>query len=129
MDNNSIKDNVCKFRKQRKMTQEEMADLLGISITAYRELEKGSTSMMNQHILKMARITNTPTEEIVLGYMPAQIDNPVKLRDLQAEYEEKIKERDRRIAELEKMVSYLEETIATKNEIITMLKKSFGEDE
>ena len=129
MDNNSIKDNVCKFRKQRKMTQEEMADLLGISITAYRELEKGSTSMMNQHILKMARITNTPTEEIVLGYMPAQIDNPGKLGDLQAEYEEKIKERDRRIAELEKMVSYLEETIATKNEIITMLKKSFGEDE
>ena len=129
MDNNSIKDNVCKFRKQRKMTQEEMADLLGISITAYRELEKGSTSMMNQHILKMARITNTPTEEIVLGYMPAQIDNPGKLRDLQAAYEEKIKERDRRIAELEKMVSYLEETIATKNEIITMLKKSFGEDE
>ena len=129
MDNNSIKDNVCKFRKQRKMTQEEMADLLGISITAYRELEKGSTSMMNQHILKMARITNTPTEEIVLGYMPAQIANPGKLRDLQAEYEEKIKERDRRIAELEKMVSYLEETIATKNEIITMLKKSFGEDE
>ena len=101
MDNNSIKDNVCKFRKQRKMTQEEMADLLGISITAYRELEKGSTSMMNQHILKMARITNTPTEEIVLGYMPAQIDNPGKLGDLQAEYEEKIKERDRRIAELE----------------------------
>ena len=129
MDNNSIKDNVCKFRKQRKMTQEEMADLLGISITAYRELEKGSTSMMNQHILKMARITNTPTEEIVLGYMPAQIDNPGKLRDLQAEYEEKVKERDRRIAELEKMVSYLEETIATKNEIITMLKKSLGEDE
>lgn len=129
MDNNSIKDNVCKFRKQRKMTQEEMADLLGISITAYRELEKGSTSMMNQHILKMARITNTPTEEIVLGYMPAQIDNPGKLRDLQAEYDEKIQERDRRIAELEKMVSYLEETIATKNEIITMLKKSFGEDE
>ena len=61
--------------------------------------------------------------------MPAQIDNPGKLRDLQAEYEEKIKERDRRIAELEKMVSYLEETIATKNEIITMLKKSLGEDE
>ena len=29
MDNNSIKNNICKFRKQKNMTQEEMAGLLG----------------------------------------------------------------------------------------------------
>ena len=54
MDNNSIKNNICKFRKQKNMTQEEMAGLLGISLTAYRELEKGSTNVVSQHIITMA---------------------------------------------------------------------------
>ena len=40
MDNSTIKDNIRKRRKERKLTQEEMADRLDISLTAYRDLEK-----------------------------------------------------------------------------------------
>ena len=43
MDNSSIKDNIRKVRKARKLTQEELADRLDISLTAYRDLEKGDT--------------------------------------------------------------------------------------
>lgn len=105
-----------------------MADLLGISITAYRELEKGSTAIMNQHILKMARLTDTPTEKIVLGYLPSQAENTDKLRDIESQNTERIKFLEKRIAELEKTVSYMAETIESKNEIIAMLKKSLGEE-
>ena len=41
MDNTSIKNNIRKIRKARKFTQEEMAHKLGISVTAYRDFEKG----------------------------------------------------------------------------------------
>lgn len=44
MDNNSIKDNIRRIRKSRKLTQEDMAHKLGISLTAYRDLERGNTS-------------------------------------------------------------------------------------
>lgn len=85
MDNFSIKNNICKFRKRKSMTQEEMANLLGISLTAYRELERGGTSVMNPHIMNMARLTEATTEEIVLGYKPSQIENLDKLHEREAE--------------------------------------------
>lgn len=126
MDNFSIKNNICKFRKRKSMTQEEMANLLGISLTAYRELERGGTSVMNPHIMNMARLTEATTEEIVLGYKPSQIENLDKLHEREAEYSDRIVILERRISDLEKLVASLEETIASKNEIISMLKKSLG---
>lgn len=126
MDNFSIKNNICKFRKRKNMTQEEMANLLGISLTAYRELERGGTSVMNPHIMNMARLTEATTEEIVLGYKPSQIENIDKLHEREEEYSDRIVILERRISDLEKLVASLEETIASKNEIISMLKKSLG---
>ncbi len=127
MDNLTIKDNIRKIRKARRLTQEEMANMLDISLTAYRDLEKGNTSMVNSNIIRIAEILETSTEELVLGYHPVQAGGR-KVEDVQAEYGGRIDVMERRIADLEKLVKSLEETIRTKNEIITMLKKSLGED-
>lgn len=127
MDNSSIKDNIRKVRKSRKLTQEEMAHKLDISLTAYRDLEKGSTSIMNSNIMKMAEILDTSTEELVLGYRPVQSPGRL-LEDIHTEYGGKITIMERRIADLEKLVESLQETIRTKNEIITMLKNLLGEE-
>ncbi len=122
MDNTSIKENIRKIRKQRKMTQEEMAHLLGISVTAYRDLERGNTSIMNVHLLKIAELLETSSEELVLGYRPVQMPGK-KLEDVQAEYSEKVMALEKEIDYLRKLVKSLEETIATKNQIIEMLQK------
>jgi transcriptional regulator with XRE-family HTH domain len=122
MDNTSIKENIRKIRKQRKMTQEEMAHLLGISVTAYRDLERGNTSIMNAHLLKIAELLETSSEELVLGYRPVQMPGK-KLEDVQAEYSEKVMALEKEIDYLRKLVKSLEETIATKNQIIEMLQK------
>ena len=122
MDNTSIKENIRKIRKQRKMTQEEMAHLLGISVTAYRDLERGNTSIMNVHLLKIAELLETSSEELVLGYRPVQMPGK-KLEDVQAEYSEKVMVLEKEIDYLRKLVKSLEETIATKNQIIEMLQK------
>ena len=128
MDNTSIKNNIRRIRKARKITQEEIAHRLGISVTAYRDFEKGGTSIVNGNVMKLADLLETSTEELVLGYRPSQIEGTV-LEDVRQEYGTKVSTMERRIADLEKLVNSLEETIRTKNEIIKMLKKRLGEVE
>ena len=127
MDNTTIKDNIRKIRKTRRMTQEEMALRLGISITAYRDLEKGNTSILNSNVYRIADLLDTPAEEIVLGYRPSQAEG-VSLREMQQEYSGRVEILKRRIMDLEKLVASHEETIHSKNEIISMLKKRLGEE-
>lgn len=123
MDNSSIKDNIRKVRKARKLTQEELADRLDISLTAYRDLEKGSTNIVNSNVFRLAELLGTSTEELVLGYRPVQAPGQM-LEDIRSEYGGKIEAMERRIADLEKLVRSQEETIRTKNDIISLLKKS-----
>ena len=122
MDNTSINENIRKIRKERKMTQEDMAHLLGISVTAYRDLERGNTSIMNAHVLRIAELLETSTEEIVLGYRPVQLPGR-KLEEMQAEYSERIASLENEIDYLRKLVKSLEDTIAAKTQIIEMLQK------
>lgn len=126
MDNNSIKNNIRKKRKEKKITQEEMAHRLGISLTAYRDFEKGGTSIVNGNIMKLAGLLDTTTEELVLGYRPAKEQDDV-LEDVRNEYGNRITYLEKRVVYLEKLVNTLEETVATKNEIITMLRKTIDE--
>lgn len=127
MDNSSIKKNIRRIRKARKLTQEEMAHRLGISLTAYRDLEKGSTSVVNGHIMKMAMLLNTSTEEIVLGYKPVQAEGAT-VEDVQEEYSIRITSYEKRINDLEKIIATLEETVRTKNDVILMLKKRLDKE-
>lgn len=126
MDNTSIKNNIRKIRKAHKLTQEEMALRLGISITAYRDFEKGSTTILNGNLHRIASLLDTPAEEIVLGYRPIQMEDR-DLQEVQQEYSGKIDTLEKRIRDLEKLVASHEEIISSKNEIITMLKKRLDE--
>ena len=126
MDNNSIKENIRKIRKSQGLTQEEIAHRLGISLTAYRDIEKGDTSIVNNKVYKIAEVTGVSTEELVLGYRPAESES--SLEDIRNEYSSQTDILLKRIADLEKLVTSLEETVASKNEIIAMLKKNIGEE-
>ena len=128
MDNASIKENIRRTRKDKGMTQEDMAAGLGISLTAYRDLERGGTNMMNANLIRIAELLDTSLEELLLGYKPVQADG-TRVEDVRAEYGGRISVMERRISDLEKLVSSLEETISSKNEIISMLKKKLGEEE
>lgn len=128
MDNITIKENIRRARKKRNITQEEMADRLGISLTAYRDLEKGGTAVVHGKVIKMAELLDTSTEEIVLGYRPSQLESRT-LEDVRAQYGSQICILEQRIADLEKLVLSLEGQVASKDEIIKMLKKRLDEVE
>ena len=128
MDNITIKENIRRARKKRNITQEEMADRLGISLTAYRDLEKGGTAVVHGKVIKMAELLDTSTEEIVLGYRPSQLESRT-LEDVRAQYGSQICILEQRISDLEKLVLSLEGQVASKDEIIKMLKKRLDEVE
>lgn len=127
MDNISVKNNIQNFRKARRLTQEETALRLEISLTAYRDMEKGKTAIINPNLTKLADILDTSIEELLLGYRPQEHDGGL-LEDMRQEYGDRINILERRIIDLENLVRSHEETIRSKNEIISMLKKSLGED-
>ena len=126
MDNISIKNNIRKIRKARRLTQEEMALRLGMSLTAYRDLEKGATSIMNGNLTRIATLLDTPAEEIILGYRPAQAQGNTSDNTLK-EYRKTIENLEQRIEDLEKTIRTQDEVIRSKDEIISMLKRSLAE--
>ena len=76
--------------------------------------------------MKLADLLNTTTEELVLGYRPSR-EFGTMLEDVRNKYGSQISTLEKRVHDLEKLVDSLEETVATKNEIITMLRKTLDE--
>lgn len=133
MDNGSIKDNIIRQRNKQKISQEEMARRIGLVRNSYRNIECGDTKIINEHIYDIAAVLDTTPEELVLGYKPT--DASVTLEDLKMKYESKQNELISKhehekaeylskIATLETIISDLRETIASKNEIISLLKRT-----
>ena len=132
MDNHSIKDNIRRIRKTRKLTQEDVALRLGISLTAYRDLERGNTAIVNGNLCRLAEEFETSPEELVLGYKPSQQAGRT-LEEVTGQYKSRVTLLEKQVKDMEKLIKTLEETIASKNEIIennkeiiTMLKKELG---
>ena len=126
MDESFIKNNINTYRKSKDLTQIETANALKISTNAYRKIEKGNTAIINTHVRDLAELLEMSIEELFLGYSPAEtIDTTIN--QVKEEYGSKITTLEDRVAHLEKLNESLEETIASKNEIITMLKKMLAE--
>ena len=59
--------NIRKFRKERKMTQEQLAEAMGVSVSAVYKWESGQSTPEINLILEMADLFNTSTD-VLLGY-------------------------------------------------------------
>lgn len=133
MDNNSVKKNIAVLRKRLGLTQQEMAEKLGISRNAYRRIESGETALVNDCLLRIASILDSTADELVLGYAPRENDGPtlneLRTRYLQESaekermYQEKINVLEETVRSHEKRIELLEDLVKTKEEIISMLKK------
>ncbi len=139
MDNDSVKDNIRNFRKIYKLTQSEMADKLGISRTAYRNIESGETRLISENVSRIADILHIRTEDLVLGYSPEPGQKEknrrpgnvsAQLAEMKRAHEKETEEMSSEIIRLKKDLQYLtrriedlEELLKTKDEIISMMKK------
>lgn len=119
MDRKTVKQNIQKVRKGLGYTQQEMAEKLGISRTAYRNLEKGETKVYSDHISKMAEISGKAEEEVVLGYDPAR-EGELKLLEI-ANYEERLRTIKN---DYEKRIEILNDKIKSQQDLIESLQSN-----
>lgn len=133
MDEKTVKQRIKAYRKQSKLSQKEIADQIGISRNAYIGIENGDTRIFNEKLQKIAELTDTTIEKLVLGYEPvenaeyklgeAKMDFDEKYRRLQEDYEARTREKDDTIALLKKLVDSLQESLKSKDSIIALLQK------
>lgn len=111
-----------------------MAEKLGISRTAYRNIETGKTKLISNHADKIASILGITTEELLLGHSTEE-RSAASAEDIREKYESRIRDIETghseevtalaaQIKVLTEFIETLKETIRTKDEIIAMLRKS-----
>lgn len=121
MDNKTVKENIYRIRKEKKITQQQMAERLGMSRNSYRRIESGDTVLVNDHIVQIADLLEMSPDELLLG---DSASNGRKILDeMRVGYAQEISDRNRTISSLEERIRLLEDLVRTKDEIITMLKK------
>lgn len=127
-----LRDNLCRIRKEKNLSQKQMADKLGISRVAYVNIEKGKTHLVNAKVERFAELNDVSPSELVLGYkveddvhtlQQARDDYGRRRQELVTSYEERIEALNREIDDLKKQVDDLRDSIETKNEIIRLLSK------
>ncbi|MFB3389553.1 helix-turn-helix transcriptional regulator [Flavobacterium sp. LAR06] len=93
------------LRKNRDMSQEEAADYLNISQSAYARMESGESSSWANHIFKICKIFDITSEELLKietnQKEAASSDGTIQISDtLIAQYEERIKDLKKIIKDL-----------------------------
>ena len=121
MDNKTVKENIYRIRKEKKITQQQMAERLGMSRNSYRRIESGDTVLVNDHIVQIADLLEMSPDELLLG--DSASDGRKILDEMRVGYAQEISDRNRTISSLEERIRLLEDLVRTKDEIISMLKK------
>lgn len=121
MNNRTIKENIYKLRRDKGLSQEEVANLMDISLTSYRKIEKGETALVSERINQLANVLGTSEQELLLGKSIKYNQQLQKIQQLQEEKQRLhtdltrlqvvLEQKDRQIALLEKAVSDKEEII------------------
>lgn len=109
MDNGSVKRNIRESRKNSHLSQQEMADRLGMSRNAYRDIEQGRTKLINGNLEQIAQITGTSAEKLILGFSRNTQETAAQVDVIRT---------------LENRISDLEEKLRLKEETIDILKRN-----
>lgn len=113
-------DNIRRVRKLLHLSQEQAADELGISLSAYGKFERGDVKLFNDTLTGLAKLSNMSEVEILAGGriegtretgLSISYAEDEKIAALRAEYErrlaEVIRERDEYQASLMNLIKMI----------------------
>lgn len=133
MNNDTVKKNLEAIRLSNKLSQEEMANALGITRNTYRNIEKGKTKLISETILKVAEWAEISPEEVVLGYAPVEDHDSVlketreklngRIKMLTDEYEAKLEIQRTEIELLKELIKEKDDNIRSLKSWIAILEK------
>jgi len=139
IDEITAKANIRKARESHGSTQVQVAEEIGISVTALKKIETGSTRIINRNAYAIARSLGISPEKLMLGYDPvdssdpslrSEVDLKEAMEELKSYYEARLKgktdeiaQRDERIAKLEAEVKRLDDFSSRQQVMIDFLQK------
>lgn len=119
MNDTKIKQNIAEARESLGMTQNELAEKLGICRQAYINFEHGRTVIVNRTLEKIASVVKVSPEKLILGY------DPEERRVQQLREKEEMEFRYGRMNEkYEEQLKDLQESILMKDQIIESQRKT-----
>lgn len=80
-----LSDNLKKYRKAKKFTQKQIADLLGVERSTYAMWETDKRQPLMNHIKNLAKIFNISETELLHGSQQPQEEESDNLRELSGE--------------------------------------------
>lgn len=139
MDDRSIKENIRRRREELGLTQDEVAGLLNIDRTTYRNLEMGSTRMLNSHLSLLSQALGTSVYGLLSGTFTtgtpdfATFDDVTtlyrrKISDNEEQYQQKCEALMKRIETLEKQNEMLSMWLEDSRDLCAMYKKLATEE-
>ena len=66
------------LRKENSLTQEKLAEMLGISQKHYSEAERGITGLSVKHLIQISDILSVSLDYLLKGYISKHSSEPVK---------------------------------------------------
>ena len=120
MDNRSIKENILKLREERKLTQEHVADIMGITSNAYWGIETGKTQLISKRIFQIAKIFDVSVNDIIYGHDIEKEILTKFLEENQGKYE---KEKASAIKDLQSEIESLKAQLHDKEKIIRLMEE------
>lgn len=105
--NGAIKQKIYEIRRSKGISQEKIANLIGVALNSYRKLERGKTNLVNEKLWDIANALNISVKELVLE---DDILTGTSLADMERKrYQAKINSLEEEIATLKQCVTLLNE--------------------
>ncbi len=103
--NGSIKLKIFEIRRKKGISQEKMAQVLGISLNSFRKIERGGTVLVNSRLWDIANALGVSLEELLLD---EDFSSGMSLADKERqEYLKQIEELKTEIAILKQHINLL----------------------
>lgn len=126
-----MKDHIRMARISKGLSQDTVAQALGITRVALSKIENGNVRIVNIHVSALADLLGISLEELLLGYVPER-DASERLFEKDVEYDEKYRrlqhEYEGELTHLRDLVESQKMTIHSQEEIIKMLKRRIPEE-
>ena len=126
-----------KIQKQMRVSQSEMADMMGVARGTLVNLENGKTEVVTGSVLKFCRATGISLLEVMEALFPEYCGDLLKeetqhkeiLRQTVTEYEDRLTAKDEEIRRQKELVQALQQTVEAQKQMIGMLERQSAKND
>lgn len=124
MNNKSIGERIRRRREELKLTQTDVADMIGIAQASYNKFEKGQIkNIVNDHFEAIATALQTDIYSFLPSYSFLEDKAKVLEDDMNARYEKLLSDKNVEIEKLERAIRDKDEIISLMRENTTLLRQ------